>query len=66
MEKVEGIKKLRLPYSSLNPNFLAGIAEYFGDNNDWFHNDVKDANVSQKDSALKISKKDGVAMLPTP
>jgi hypothetical protein len=55
-----------LPYSSLNPNFLAGFAEYFGDNNDWFHNDVKDANVSQKDSALKISKKDGVAMLPTP
>ena len=33
MEKVEGIKKLGLPYSSLNPNFLAGIAEYFGDNN---------------------------------
>ncbi|HOE45101.1 MULTISPECIES: hypothetical protein [Methanothrix] len=33
MEKMEGIKRLGLPYSSLNPNFLADIAEYFGGDN---------------------------------
>lgn len=30
MKKMEGIKELGLPYSSLNPNFLTDIAEYFG------------------------------------
>jgi len=34
MEKIEGIKKLGLPYSSLNPNFLSDIAEYFGEDMD--------------------------------
>lgn len=31
IKKMDGIKELGLPYSSLKPNFLADIAEYFED-----------------------------------